>query len=431
MLLMSVLMYVTSLSVTSLLLLSLTAFAAVVLRRKGYGMRLGFASVIVTALPGSRRFPDGANVRITTRIVPFLLTGCRGPWLDLSTSRFVMRLRPAAPALRTTPSAVRRSFAALSSALSVESSYHRIVAHNVAVHAVVFFLRGVRLRAERVHIWRQDAHWAFKADQFVYVGHAVGLFGSRYDLSVNELSLLADRHPVGSAPAPEAASGGPPSSAGASVSPSVQLATAIAAAAAAAAARTTSDGFDSARLFMSVPDDFTDLPQPTLTPHSSMAPITTLTPPPGVRPLSDAAEAVTAAAPAPSPSSPTAALPSPLRLSLVLRKGVHFSALLTPRFLTVLRPRRMAIMDDISLSADIRDVSARAAHVASLRLEAATLTLCPGYSRSLRAKLPPSAPSTRRPRKPGLLRYWECSGRIHGVSARLVPPPMPAAPGVA
>lgn len=82
-------------------------------------------------------------------------------------------------------------------------------------------------------------------------------------------------------------------------------------------------------------------------------------------------------------------------------------------------------MDDVKLTVDIRDASARVGDVLRVRLEAATLLLCPGYSRSLRARLPPSAPSTRRPKKPGLLRYWECEGSLRGINARLLPPGMP------
>jgi Golgi-body localisation protein domain/RNA pol II promoter Fmp27 protein domain len=453
MVLTQVAVYLTSLSLTTLVFLATAALVFIILRRKGYGVTLHLGSLEITALRGSRRFPDGARVRVSSRIAHFLLTGCRGPWLDLSTARFVMRLRPA-PRSAARPaaasSALRRSFAHLSAALAVESAYSRVIAHNFCVAAVVFFLRGVRLRAERVHIWRQGAHWAFKADQFVYTGHAVGVFGSRYDMSVNELSLLADLYPVGVAPPDEpddprgdggssgdgsggsAASGGGGDDAAPS-DPAAQLAAAIAAA---ALARSASADVDSARLFMSVPEDHAAMPQPALTPHSSSAAITTFVlpqPPPA-----------STAAPAPTPTrspppgaaaggtAPAAALPAPLpaplRVSLVLRKGVHLSAVLAPRALTVLRPRRMAIMDDITLSLDVRDVSARASHVASLRLGSATLKLCPGYSRNLRAKLPPSAPSTRRPRKPGLLRYWEVSGTFTGLYARLVPPPMPLAP---
>lgn len=204
------------------------------------------------------------------------------------------------------------------------------------------------------------------------------------------------------------------------------LAAALAAAAAAQAGNP--EEMDSARMFNQVPEDHADLPQPMLTPHSSSADIgfgfnpASSSPPPPLppRPPPDSPPTETAD---PSP------LPAPLRLSLVLRKGVHLSARLTPRFLTVLRPRRMAIMDDVKLTVDIRDASARVGEIVRLRLEAATLMLCPGYSRSLRARLPPSAPSTRRPKKPGLLRYWECAGSLRGINARLSPPGMPRGDG--
>lgn len=448
----SIVLYLTSLSLTTLLLLAGAALLALTLRRKGYGVTLRPGSLEITALRGSRRFPDGARVRVATRLAHCVLSGFRGPWLDLSTARFVMRLRPAPPASArpaAASSALRRSFARLSAALAVDAAYSRVVAHNFAVSAVVFFLRGVRLRAERVHVWRQGAHWAFKADQFVYTGHAVGVFGSRYDVSVNELSLLADRYPVGVTPPAEAEASesddggsgdrnsgdavGGASRDAAAADPAAQLATAFAAA---ASARSSEGELDSARLFMSVPEDHAAMPQPTLTPHTSSAAITTFVPPQrrlararGVAHVSRPTAAPGESPPLPAAgAAPGAGLPTPLRLSLVLRKGVHMSALLAPRVLTVFRPRRMAIMDDITLTLDVRDVSARASHVASLKLESANITLCPGFSRSLRAKLPPSAPSTRRPRKPGLLRYWEASGNFTGVYARLVPPPMPTAP---
>jgi Golgi-body localisation protein domain/RNA pol II promoter Fmp27 protein domain len=369
-----------SLSLTTLIMFLLLAIAALALRQKRYGVRFGFGALVFTARRGSRRFPDGVTIRIATRIFAFLLGGCRGPWLDISSDRFAMCLKPAlvpaafhaqndsstnrsdavgdpsSEAVGASFSAVtpvqgrafgmagiangpRRWFMKLSHALSVDNGYWRTVLHNLAIQIAVSLLRGIRLRAARVNFWRQDAHWSFKAEQFVYEGNAVGLFGSRYHISVNELYVVSDRFPVGT-------------------SPSCTLA------------------------------------------HANGIPPT----------LGNA------------PSSP---VPSPLRVSLVLRKGVHFSALLTPRVLTLLRPRRMAIMDDIRLSADIRDVALRAGLVFSLIVDAAVIELCPGYSRSLRAKLPPSAPSTRRPRKPGLLRYWEISGSIIDVLARIAPPPIP------
>lgn len=82
----------------------------------------------------------------------------------------------------------------------------------------------------------------------------------------------------------------------------------------------------------------------------------------------------------------------------------------------------MAIMDDIKLSISVRDIDCTAPRVFDAKLAQLDVEVCPGYSRSLRAKLPPSAPTTKRPRKPGILRYWEGTGSFSGLALRFAAP---------
>ncbi|PXF46338.1 hypothetical protein BWQ96_03837 [Gracilariopsis chorda] len=112
----------------------------------------------------------------------------------------------------------------------------------------------------------------------------------------------------------------------------------------------------------------------------------------------------------------------PIHTSLVLRKGTEINAYLDPRLFTLLRPRRLAILDDLRISIRARDVSSFAPGIFEASVTHIDGELCPGYSRTLRAKLPPSAPATKKPRKPGILRYWEGNGAVHGLSIRFTAP---------
>lgn len=72
-------------------------------------------------------------------------------------------------------------------------------------------------------------------------------------------------------------------------------------------------------------------------------------------------------------------------------------------------------MDDITFSLSVRDIMCSAPNVFDASITHIAIEMCPGYSRGLRAKLPPSAPITRRPRTPSSLRFWEGNGSLHGL----------------
>ncbi|KAI0564668.1 Golgi-body localization protein [Gracilaria domingensis] len=304
------------LSISTVIFLFLLFIITIILRRKGYGVLLRFFTIIVYARPGARRFPHGCEVRITTRFIGFLLSGCRGPWLDVSAERFYMRMRPS---LRPAPRLSRRwvalfRFFSLGVA-AMDKGYWSTLLRNVLTRVLAFLVRGLRIRADKVRIWKDGGSWECKAEQFVLEGGAFGVFGSQYTLSVNELYVNVCKRPV----------------ADASPYPAVYAA-------------------------------------------------------------------------------------------LVLRKGTEINAYLDPRFFTLLRPRRLAILDDLRLSIRARDVSWNAPGIFETNITHIDGELCPGYSRTLRAKLPPSAPATKKPRRPGILRYWEGNGAIHGLSLRVITP---------
>eukprot|EP00171_Calliarthron_tuberculosum_P015476 IDg15476t1 len=96
------------------------------LRRKGYAVRLGVGCLIFRAVPGSRRFPQGVEVRVSTRIVGFMFGGCRGPWLDLYSADFCMRLRGEAR-----PRRWARDYRVLSGYLAIDRGYWRRLMHNI------------------------------------------------------------------------------------------------------------------------------------------------------------------------------------------------------------------------------------------------------------------------------------------------------------
>lgn len=154
------------------------------LRRKGYAVGLGFGCLIFRAVPGSRRFPEGVEVRVSTRIVGFVFGGCRGPWLDLNSSDFCMRLRGEAR-----PRRWARDYRVLSRFLAIDRGYWRRLIHNILSRIALLIVRGLRVRASKVRIWKDGADWEFCADTFVMAGCASGMFGSKYTLSLNEMSF--------------------------------------------------------------------------------------------------------------------------------------------------------------------------------------------------------------------------------------------------
>eukprot|EP00178_Gracilaria_changii_P028012 TRINITY_DN942_c0_g1_i3.p1 TRINITY_DN942_c0_g1~~TRINITY_DN942_c0_g1_i3.p1 ORF type:complete len:2481 (+),score=261.28 TRINITY_DN942_c0_g1_i3:10895-18337(+) len=304
------------LSISTVIFLFLLFIFTIVLRRKGYGVLLRFFTIVVYARPGARRFPHGCEVRITTRFIGFLVSGCRGPWLDISAERFYMRMRPS---LRPTPRLNRRwlslvRFFSLGVA-AVDRGYWSTLLRNVLTRLLAFVVRGLRIRVDKIRIWKDGGSWECKAEQFVLEGGAFGVFGSQYTLSVNELYVNVCKRPI-------------------------------------------------------------------------------------------------------ADTSPYPAIYA----ALVLRKGTEINAYLDPRFFTLLRPRRLAILDDLRLSIRARDVSWNAPGIFETSITHIDGELCPGYSRTLRSKLPPSAPATKKPRKPGILRYWEGNGAIHGLSIRIITP---------
>lgn len=245
-----------------------------------------------------------------------------------------MRLRPSlaatssatalpsgAPSAHGLPASVKRLLRLLRTLVysagiaAVEGGYWSTLFRNIITRILAFIVRGLRVRVEKIRVWKDGGSWEYKAEQFVLQGRAEGIFGSRYSLSVNELYVNVCKTAVSDV-------------------------------------------------------------------H----------------------------------------LYPPVNASLELRRGVEIIAFLTPRFFTLLRPRRMAIMDDLRISVNVRDISCTAPRVLDASVSHIALELTPGYSRGLRAKLPPSAPATTRPRKPSILRYWEGNGEVRGFAVRFTAP---------
>ncbi len=157
-----------------------------VLRRKGYAVRLGLGCLVFRARPGSRRFPQGVEVRVCTRLVAFFFSGGRGPWLDVYSDQFTMRLRAETRSRRWTS-----GYRVLTRHLAVDRRYwHNLIRH-LGQRLALLFIRGLRFRASKVRIWKEESGWEFSADTFLFGGNASGMFGSKYTLSVNELSVRA------------------------------------------------------------------------------------------------------------------------------------------------------------------------------------------------------------------------------------------------
>lgn len=311
------------LSLSSVILIFIAFVTTIILRRKGYGVRLGLACIILYARPGSRRFPDGCEVRISTRVVGYIFGGFRGPWLDIYAERFYMRLRPTVTVTHpqgggfTARRLLRllRVYVYSVGIAAVESGYWSILCRNIVTRVVAFVVRGLRVRVEKVRVWKDGGSWEYKAEQFVFAGRAAGVFGSRYSLSVNELYINVCKTSI----------------------------------------------IDS---------------------H----------------------------------------LYPPVNATLSLKRGVEIIAFLTPRFFTLLRPRRIAIMDDLKISCNVTDISCTAPRVLDTTISQLSFDLSPGYTKALAAKLPLLGPVSTRPRKPSVLSYWLANGTVQSVALRFTTP---------
>lgn len=202
---------------------------------------------------------------------------------------------------------------------AVNRGYWSTLSRNFLSRLFAFWIRGLRVRVEKIRVWKDAASWEYKADQFVFSGRAYGLFGSQYSLSVNELYVNFCKQPINN-------------------SPQFQ----------------------------------------------------------------------------------------PIRATLVLQRGVEIVAYLKPRFLTILRPHRLAIFDDLRISFTANNISCHAPRVLHVTVTQISAELCPGYSQNLRVKLPAVPPPARRPRRPGILRYWEANGALHGLAVRFTVPGNPS-----
>lgn len=240
---------------------------------------------------------------------------------SLAPADFVTVSPSGAPSAHGLPASVKRLLRVLRALVysagiaAVDRGYWSTLFRNIVTRILAFIVRGLRVRVEKIRVWKDGGSWEYKAEQFVLQGRAVGIFGSRYSLSVNELYVNVCKTAVSDV-------------------------------------------------------------------H----------------------------------------LYAPVNASLELRRGVEIIAFLTPRFFTLLRPRRMAIMDDLRISVNVRDISCTAPRVLDASVSHIAVELTPGYSRGLRAKLPPSAPATTRPRKPSILRYWEGNGEVRGFAVRFTAP---------
>lgn len=304
--------WLTGFSVSSVIITLILFLVTIILRRKGYGVRLGLACVVLYARPGSRRFPDGVQVRLTTRIVGFLVGGCRGPWLDVYSERFCMRLRPTTPGnhlpRRLPPALLRLPFMQAS---AVESKYWLQIIQNVLMRLFAFWVRGLRIRVEKVRIWKDAGSWECKCEQFVFCGRAFGLVGSQYTLTMNELEVNVCKHPTSTCPRME-----------------------------------------------------------------------------------------------------------PICATLIFERGIEFSAHLVPRILTLFRRHRLAILDDLRICAKMNQVSCQASQLLEASISQISVELCPGYSRSLLAKLPSLAPTAKRPRRRSIIQFFETTATLKSLSLR-------------
>lgn len=311
--------WLTGFSVSSIIITLILFLATIILRRKGYGVRLGLACVVLYARPGSRRFPDGVQVRLTTRIVGFLVGGCRGPWLDVYSERFCMRLRPSTSGVslsrRLPPAILRLPFLRAS---AVESKYWLQIIQNVLMRVFAFWVRGLRIRVEKVRVWKDGGLWECKAEQLIFCGRASGLVGSQYSLAMNTLDVSVRKQPA--------------------------------------------------------------------------------------------------------PAYPNR---KPIHATLTLERGIEISAHLVPRIVTLFRRHRLAILDDLRVCVKMNQVSCHAPQLLEASISQISVELCPGYSRSLLAKLPLLAPAAKRPRRRSIIQFFETTATLKSLSVRFYLPSSP------
>lgn len=102
-----------------------------------------------------------------------------------------------------TPDARRRKWAreyrVLSKNLSAERGYWRTLRDNVLSRVGALIVRGLRVRASKVRVWKDGADWEFSGDTLVVSGCAEGMFGSKYTVSLNEVSFRS-KIPASGAP---------------------------------------------------------------------------------------------------------------------------------------------------------------------------------------------------------------------------------------
>lgn len=194
--------WLTGLSLSTIVFLLFLSFLTLVLRRKGYGVRLGLACIVLYARHGSRRFPEGVEVRCSIRIVGFIFDWFRGPLIDVYIDRFSMRLRPAvsySSANSRRPWLRVLHFFQLGVA-AVDLGYWATLFRNIVSKLVAYILRFFRIRIEKVRIWKDSDSWEFKVEQFVFSGHTYRLSGCKYCLSINELLLKFCKLPCDNTP---------------------------------------------------------------------------------------------------------------------------------------------------------------------------------------------------------------------------------------
>lgn len=82
---------------------------------------------------------------------------------------------------------------------AVEHGYWSTLFRNILARLAASIVRGLRVRVDKIRVWKDGGVWEFKAEQFVLAGRAAGVFGSRYSLSVNELYINLCKRPAADA----------------------------------------------------------------------------------------------------------------------------------------------------------------------------------------------------------------------------------------
>lgn len=108
-----------------------------------------------------------------------------------------------------------------------------------------------------------------------------------------------------------------------------------------------------------------------------------------------------------------------LEVKLELQNRTKIDLIYLPRFITLLRPRRLAFLDDLKVKADLAKILLSSPTLVDASIVSLNFVFYPGYSKSLKRKLPPSAPDAKRKRIPGLIRYWDSFGTLTSFSMRV------------